>query len=110
MTSSELLSMECKNSSFCLFNQQAVQTDIFSSEIVHYHPRAAENAGPIEFVIPDSSEEYIDLSYAMLDVKFKILQADGSDIEDSHKVGLNNLPLATLFRDVSLTQWFPTYG
>ena len=95
--------MECKNSSFCLFDQQAVQTDILSSHIVDYHPRTAENAGPIEFVIPGSSEEYIDLSYAMLDIKFKILQADGKDIEDSHKVGLNNLPLATLFRDVSLT-------
>lgn len=95
--------MECKNSSFCLFDQQAVQTDILSSHIVDYHPRTAENAGPIEFVIPGSSEEYIDLSYAMLDIKFKILQADGKDIEAAHKVGINNLPLATLFRDVSLT-------
>lgn len=95
--------MECKNSSFCLFDQQAVQTDILSSKIVDYHPRTAENSGPIEFVIPGSSDEYIDLSYAMVDVRFKILQADGKDIEDAHKVGLNNLPLATLFRDVSLT-------
>ena len=77
-----------------MFDQQAVQTDILSSQIVDYHPRTAENAGPIEFVIPGSSEEYIDLSYAMLDVKFKTLQADGKDIEDAHKVGVNNLPLA----------------
>ena len=95
--------MECKNSSFCLFDQQAVQTDIISCQIVDYHPRTAENAGPIEFVIPGSSDEYIDLSYAMIEVNFKILQADGNDIEAKHKVGLNNLPLATLFRDVSLT-------
>lgn len=95
--------MECKNSSFCLFDKQAVQTDILSSQIVDYHPRTAENAGPIEFVIPGSTDDYIDLSYAMIDVKFKILLADGSAIEDKHKVGLNNLPLATLFRDVTLT-------
>lgn len=95
--------MECKNSAFCLFDHQAVQTDILSSKIVDYHPRTAENAGPIEFVIPGSSDEYIDLSYAMIDVRFKILQLDGKDIEAPHKVGPNNLPIATLFRDVSLT-------
>lgn len=95
--------MECKNSSFCLFDQQAVQTDVLNSKIVDYHPRTAENAGPIEFIIPGSSEEYIDLGYAMIDVRFKILQGDGKVIDDTLKVGLNNLPLATLFRDVSLT-------
>ena len=95
--------MQCRNSSFCLFDQQAVQTDVIGSQIVDYHPRTAENAGPIEFVIPGSSDEYIDLSYANLDVKFKILQADGKAIGDNHKVGLNNVPLATLFRDVSLS-------
>ena len=95
--------MECKNSSLCLFDQQAVQSDILSSQVVDYHPRTAENAGPIEFVIPGSTEEYIDLSYAMLDVRFKILKADGKDIEDKDLVGPNNGPLATLFRDVSLS-------
>ena len=90
--------MECKTSSFCLFDQQAVQTDILSSSIVDYHPRTAENAGPIEFLIPGSSEDYIDLSYAMVDVRFRIQQADGKSIKDEHKVGLNILPIATLFR------------
>lgn len=95
--------MECKNSSLCLFDKQAVQTDVISSKIVDYHPRTAENSGPTEFLIPGSSDEYIDLSYAMVDVRFKILQADGKNIEVAHKVGLNNNPLATLFRDISLT-------
>ena len=95
--------MECKTSGFCLFDQQAIQTDILSSSIVDYHPRTAENTGPIEFVIPGSGDDYIDLSYMMLDVRFRIQQGDGTNIEAAHKVGLNNLPLATLFRDVSLT-------
>lgn len=95
--------MECKNSSFCLFDQQAVQTDVLSSRIVDYHPRTAENVGPIEFLIPGSSDEYIDLSYVMVDLKFKILQSDGKNIEAAHKVGLINNPLASFFRDVSLT-------
>lgn len=95
--------MECKNSNLCLFDKQSVQTDILSSKIVDYHPRTAENAGPIEFIIPGSSDEYIDLGYAMLDVRFKVLQADGKVIDDGLKVGLNNAPLATMFRDVSLS-------
>ncbi|MEL7308555.1 MAG: hypothetical protein AAGK05_12265 [Pseudomonadota bacterium] len=86
-----------------MFDQQAIQSDILSSNIVDYHPRTAENAGPIEFLIPGSSDDYLDLSYAMVDVRFRIQQADGKNIEDAHKVGLNNLPIATLFRDVSLT-------
>lgn len=95
--------MECRNSNFCLFDKQAVQTDVLGYQIVDYHPRTAENSGPIEFLIPASSEDYIDLSYAMLDMRFKILQADGSAITPKHKVGLNNLPLATMFRDVTLS-------
>lgn len=95
--------MECKNSSFFLFDQQAIQSEVLGSKIVDYHPRTAENVGPIEFLIPGSSDEYIDLSYAMIDVRFRIQQKDGSAIDATHKVGLNNLPLATLFRDVSLT-------
>ena len=86
-----------------MFDQQAIQTDILSSNIVDYHPRTAENTGPIEFFIPGSSDDYIDLSYAMLDLKFRIQLADGKPIKDTHKVGLNNLPIATIFRDVSLT-------
>ena len=81
--------MECKTSNFSLFDQQAMQTDILSSSIVDYHPRTAENAGPIEFVIPGGSDDYIDL-------RFRIQQADGTAIDDTHKVGLNNLPLTTL--------------
>jgi hypothetical protein len=95
--------MECNTSNLCLFDQLPVQADILSSSIVDYHPRTAENAGPIEFTIPGASDDYIDLSYAMLDVRFKIFQADGKDIVDAHKVGLNNLAISTLFRDVSLT-------
>ena len=95
--------MECKNSSLCLFDQQAVQTDITSFRIEDIHPRTAENSGPTEFLIHGSSDEYIDCSYAMVDLKFKILKANGKDIEATDKVGLNNLPISTIFRDVSLT-------
>ena len=39
----------------------------------------------------------------MLYLKFKVLKGDGKDITAAEKVGLNNLPIASLFQDVSLT-------
>ena len=94
--------MTTVNSNLLIFNERAVQTDIHSSKIVDYHPRNAENTGPLEFIIPGSGEEYIDLNKVDVNIKFKILKADGTAIAATDEVGLNNLAVATIFRDVTL--------
>lgn len=95
--------MQCRNSGLCLFDDQPVQSDIIGHSISELNPLTSEQTnGPLEFVFPQLPNEYIDFSDFNIKVKFKILQADGKDIEDAHKVGLNNLPICTLFRDVSL--------
>lgn len=85
-----------------IFNPLPVQTDIRSAKDVDYHPRNAENTGPLEFVIPGSGDEYIDVNNIEINIKFKILKADGTVIAAADEVGLNNLPIATIFRDVTL--------
>lgn len=95
--------MSTVNSNLSLFDVRAVQTDIHSSKIVDYHPRSSEVSGPFEFIIPGSAEDYIDLNKVDINIKFKILKADGSAIKAADKIGINNLPIATLFRDVTLT-------
>ena len=94
--------MTTVNSKLAIFDERAVQTDIRSSKIVDYHPRNAENTGPLEFIIPGSGEEYIDVNKIDVSIKFKILKADGSNIAAVDEVGLNNLGIATIFRDVTL--------
>ena len=96
--------MECRNSSLCIFDKPHTQTDIVKSYICDYHPiTSLSSSGPIEFHIPGNTEDYIDVNDIYLHVKFKVKQADGTDIEAADKVGLNNLSIATLFQDVGLT-------
>lgn len=97
--------MEVKNSALCVFDQPPVQTDFIRNQTVDYYPLTnVASGGPIEFTIPGSSEEYIDVNDIQLYLVAKITKADGSNIDTSTDlVGLNNLPIATLFQDVSLT-------
>ena len=97
--------MEVKNSSLCLFDQPAVQTDFIRNQDVDYYPLTnVASGGPIEFTIPGSAEEYIDVNDIHLYILAKVTKADGSKIDSAtDKVGLNNLPIAALFQDVSLT-------
>ena len=96
--------MECKNSALCIFDKPGVLTDTQRSYFVDYYPvNTLSSDGPIEFVIPGSSEDYIDLGSTTLYVTFKIVHDDGTAITQKDDiVGLNNLPIATLFADASL--------
>ena len=97
--------MEVKNSSLCIFDQPAVQTDFVSNTVTDYYPMTnVARGGPFEFVIPGSSEEYIDVNDIQLYVLAKVTKADGTDIvSKDDKVALNNLPISTLFQDVYLS-------
>jgi len=96
--------MEVKNSSLCLFDKPPVQTDIISNQTVDYYPLTdPSSGGPIEFIIPGSKTEYIDLNDIQLYITAKVMNADGTKIDSAaDKVGLNNLVISTLFQDVSL--------
>ena len=96
--------MEVKNSSLCLFDKPAVQTDFIDNTVSDYYPLSNVSAGgPFEFVIPGSADQYIDVNNIQIYILAKVLKADGSKIDTAtDKVGLNNLPISTLFQDVSL--------
>lgn len=94
--------MEVKNSNLCIFDKQPVQTDILRTTTAEYFPvTSLDSGGPIEFVIPGNGSDYIDCSKIFLEVHIKVTKGAGSVIEATDKVGLNNLAIATLFRDVS---------
>ena len=97
--------MECKNSALCVFDRPATQTDVMKSSVTAYYPiTSITSGGPIEFHVPGSTEDYIDVNDIYLYVRYKIVNAaDGSAIGAGKKVGVNNLAIATLFQDVALT-------
>ena len=96
--------MDCKTSALCIFDKPGVLTDIQRSYNVDYYPVSTLSSdAPIEFVIPSSSEDYIDVSNTLLYVKFKVVQEDGTNLDQTKDfVAPNNLPIATLFSDASL--------
>ena len=96
--------MDCKTSALCLFDKKGVLSDIRRSYVVDYYPVSSLTSdGPIEILIPGSSEDYINCGNTKLYLRFKVVNEDGSDVDQSTEIlGLNNLPIASLFSNASL--------
>ena len=98
-------SMECKNSALCIVDKLAIQSDIEHSYVEPYYPISGDAAsgGPIEFHIEGNTEDCIDCNDLYIYLKYKILKADDKDIVSvTDKIGVSNLPLASLFRGIRL--------
>ena len=97
-------SCECTKSELDLFSLPPTQTSIDKGQWVEYHPISTiSDGGPIEFFIPGSSEEYMDLNQTQLYIKAKITKADGSNLADDDQVGPVNLFLQSLFNQVDVS-------
>ena len=56
-----------------------MQTSVEHGKIVEYHPVAALiDSAPIEFYVPGSGEDYVNLANSFLHVTAKITNADGT--------------------------------
>ena len=100
-------SCECTKSELDLFSLPPTQTSIDKGQWMKYHPISTiSDGGPIEFFIPGSGDEYMDLNQTQLYIQAKITTADGTNIVDADQVGPVNLFLQSLFNqvDVSLNE------
>lgn len=93
-----------KSTALCLFDDADVQMDITGSNIVEYYP--AHGYGqyntPIEFKIPGSPDEYIDLGAMTVLVHLKIQKVDKTKMEATDDVAFTNLTIGSCFQDVFL--------
>ncbi|GBP28286.1 Uncharacterized protein F54H12.2 [Eumeta japonica] len=90
-----------------LFALPSTQTSIESGQWVHYKPISSlSDDGPIEFNVPGTGDDYIDLSHTLLHIKAKVITQDGSTIAPSSNVAPVNNWLHSLFSqlDVYLNQ------
>jgi hypothetical protein len=93
----------CANSELDLFTVPPTQTSIESGSYVEYHPVASlNNTNVIEFAVPGSSEDYLDLASTYLHVQAKLTNADGSDTDGGDSVGPVNLMLHSLFSQIDV--------
>jgi hypothetical protein len=91
----------CANSELDLFTVPPTQTSIESGSYVEYHPVAAlNNTNVIEFTLPGSSEDYLDLASTYLYVQAKLTNAGGSDTDGGDCVGPVNLMLHSLLPQI----------
>ncbi|XP_033218315.1 uncharacterized protein F54H12.2-like [Belonocnema kinseyi] len=74
MSSLHSHSCECMKSELDLFSLPPSQRSIEGSQWVHYKPVSSPtDDSPMEFVIPDQGNEYIDLAHTLLSVRFKLI-------------------------------------
>ena len=86
-----------------LFTVTPTQNSIVDSRIVEHQPMASlDSGGPIEFLIPGSGDDYIDLANTMLHVQVKVTRANGDDLLLALPVGPVNNWLHSLFSQVDV--------
>ena len=61
-----------------------------------------DSGGPIEFLIPGSGDDYLDLANTMLHVQVKVTRANGDDLALVDPVGPVNNWLHSLFSQVDV--------
>jgi hypothetical protein len=93
--------------SLALFQLPPTDTAIEKREWIEFRSVSQLNSdSTLEFNIPGSSMNYIDLKESRLHLKVRILKEDGHPIVPQDKVALANLPLHAFWRqvDVSIQQ------
>ena len=110
--------MDVVQTSLALFQPPLIDRCIQKQHWVEYLPVSTiSEQSCVEFTVPGTSMEYIDLRRTKLCISFKIVQEDGSELSyitdgggdptaDSDQVGPINFALNTIFRqiDVALNQ------
>lgn len=87
-----------------LFGVQPTQTSVEHGHWVEYNAYSGiKEDGPLEFYITGTGDEYLDLSKTKLHVEAKIVNADGTDLEDGAPVAPVNLLLHSMFKKVDVT-------
>jgi len=87
-----------------LFSIPSTDTTCEYSMYEEYQPIVSvqDSSNKIEFKIPGNSNHYLDLSDSFLRVKLKVVQKDGSVLNDTSNLGTANLFLHALFSQLDI--------
>ena len=97
-------SEESHNASFALFDIPPVDSSIEQIEWIEYRPISQITADSVvEFNIPGSSTNYINLGESGLHIKLRLRKKDGTLVGTADKVALVNIPQQALWTQVDLS-------
>ena len=94
-------SAACMKSELDLFSVPPTQSSIIGSHHVLHQPLSTlTDAGPVEFFISGTGDEYIDVSDILLQVRCKVLTPDGGNLPNQAVVAPENNLLHTLWAQI----------
>ena len=86
-----------------LFKHPVVQSDILNGKFEKiYLITKLEDPGPIEFLIENATDRFLNLRQSYQNIKFKVVNSNGSSLVADIKTGLSNCPIASLFQQVDV--------
>ena len=92
-----------KNTALCLFDDADVQMDITRTVRVDFYPvHNIVPGAPIEFKVPGTPDDYIDLGDIRVLLHLKIVKKDKKAWDAADDVAFINLPVGSCFQDVFL--------
>lgn len=94
----------CSKSEVDLHSMPPLNISMDQGQFIAHQPVSSLDShnGPIEFHIPSSTDQYIDLGRTKLYLSVKVVKRDGTDIAENQKVAPVNLLLHSLFSQVDL--------
>ena len=96
-------SKDRNSSSLDLFLLPPAQSSFQKGKSIDCHPITSLSDGePREFKVSESGKEFLDLAQSYLYLKVKVSKADGSNLDDTSKVGFANYPITSLFNQVDI--------
>ncbi|XP_077870053.1 uncharacterized protein F54H12.2-like [Saccoglossus kowalevskii] len=95
-------SCECAKTELDPFTIPPTQTSIEKGSYEEVNPLTNIADGPIEFVIPLTGSDYIDIGSMLLHIKAKITNANGSNLAANATVATANLWLHSLFNQIDV--------
>ncbi len=99
------MAFEVMKSELDLFKKVSFQGSIENSQLIEYRPtNALTESSSIEFDIPISSDEYLDLQNIYFRIKGKLVLQNGNDYpaDQDNRYSLINYPLNTIFDQLSI--------
>ena len=97
------MKMESQQQSMSLFQPMPIEKMIIKHKVVEYRPSGLIYEGStIQFNVPGTATVYINLQKSRLHIKAKVTKPDGSPVVDVDPVGVVNLALHSMFRQVDV--------
>jgi hypothetical protein len=86
-----------------LFETPSMNAPYQKVQFVEYRSASPLNdGGPIQFIIPPTANQFIDLRRSVLHVEAKVVRTDGKALDDAEMVAPINLPLHSFFSQVDV--------